>query len=65
MHKDWSLSQEDFDALLAWLDPEREQAGLKYEQIRGSLIKIFTGRGCTDPEELADETINRVTAKIK
>lgn len=65
MNKNWSLSQEDFDALLAWLDSDREQAGIKYEQIRSSLIKIFTGRGCTDAEELADETINRVTSRIK
>ncbi len=65
MIKNWSLSQEDFDALLDWLDSDREQAGVKYEQIRSSLIKIFTGRGCIDPEELADETINRVTRKVK
>lgn len=64
MNKNWSLSQEDFDALLAWLDSDREQAGIKYEQIRSRLIKIFTGRGCVDPEELADETINRVTSKL-
>jgi DNA-directed RNA polymerase specialized sigma24 family protein len=65
MNKNWSLSQEDFDALLDWLDSDREQAGIKYEQIRSSLIRIFTGRGCLDAEELADETINRVTRKIK
>lgn len=64
MNKNWSLSQEAFDALLDWLDSDREQAGLKYEQIRSRLIKIFAGRGCVDPEELADETINRVTSKL-
>ena len=65
MNKNWSLSQEAFDALLDWLDSDRELAGTKYEQIRSRLIKIFTGRGCVDPEELADETINRVTSKLK
>ena len=65
MNKDWELSQEAFDALLAWLDSDREQAALKYEKIRRSLIKIFTGRGCVEPEDLADETINRVTSKLK
>jgi DNA-directed RNA polymerase specialized sigma24 family protein len=64
MNKNWSLSQEAFDALLDWLDSDREQAGIKYEQIRSRLIKIFTGRGCLDPEDLADETINRVTSKL-
>ena len=65
MHKDWELSQEAFDALLTWLDSDREQAALKYEKIRRALIKIFTGRGCVEPEDLADETINRVTSKLK
>ena len=44
MKKNWELSQEAFDALLIWLDSDREQAALKYERIRGGLIKIFTGR---------------------
>jgi DNA-directed RNA polymerase specialized sigma24 family protein len=65
MNKDWELSQEAFDALLAWLDSDREQAALKYEKIRSGLIKIFAGRGCVEPEDLADETINRVTSKLK
>ena len=54
MNKDWVLSQESFDKLLAWLDPNREKAGIKYEQIRYRLIKIFAGRGSADAEDLAD-----------
>jgi DNA-directed RNA polymerase specialized sigma24 family protein len=65
MNKDWILTQESFDALLAWLDPEREAAGRKYEDIRLRLIKIFACRGCYEPEDLADETINRVSKKLK
>ena len=65
MNKNWVLTQESFDALLDWLDPQRELAGQKYEDIRSRLIKIFTCRGCFDPEDLADETINRVTSKLK
>lgn len=65
MKKNWELSQEVFDALLLWLDPDREQAALKYEKIRGGLIKFFTTRGVLDPENLADETINRVASKLK
>jgi RNA polymerase sigma factor (sigma-70 family) len=64
MNKDWVLTQESFDALLAWLDPQRDQAGRKYEEIRLRLIKIFTCRGCCEPEDLADETINRVIKKL-
>jgi DNA-directed RNA polymerase specialized sigma24 family protein len=65
MNKNWVLTQESFDALLDWLDPQREKAGQKYEDIRRRLIKIFTCRGCSEPEDLADETINRVTNKLK
>jgi DNA-directed RNA polymerase specialized sigma24 family protein len=65
MNKDWVLTKESFDALLAWLDPERDEAGRKYEGIRLRLIKIFVCRGCYEPEDLADETINRVSKKLK
>lgn len=65
MKKNWVLSQESFDALLDWLDSDREQAGIKYEEIRRRLITIFTGRGCTDAEDLADEVINRVVSKLR
>src|ERR687885_224752 len=63
MNRDRVLTQAAFDSLLAWLDADRDQAGEKYECIRLRLIKIFTCRGRPDAEELADETINRVTLK--
>jgi RNA polymerase sigma factor (sigma-70 family) len=65
MNKGWVLDQESFDDLLAWLHPQREQAGQKYEDIRRRLIKIFTCRGCCEPEDLADEVINRVSKRLK
>lgn len=64
MSKERVLTQKAFDSLLHWLDPERERAGQKYEAIRARLIKIFTCRGCREAEEMADETINRVTLKL-
>lgn len=64
MKKDWVLTQDAFDKLLDWLDPDRESAGRKYEAIRLRLIKIFTCRGCSEAEDLADETINRVAARV-
>ena len=51
--------------MLAWLDADRERAGEKHELIRRKLVRIFTCRGCPDPEELAAETINRVMRKIQ
>jgi DNA-directed RNA polymerase specialized sigma24 family protein len=58
------LSQEDFDRLLTWLDQDRELAGLVYEQIRRRLTTIFAARNCSVPEELADETIDRVARRV-
>lgn len=57
-------TREQFEGLLAWLDPVRERAGERYEFIRKGLINIFIMRGCSDAEDLADETINRVMRKI-
>lgn len=65
MKRERILTQENFESLLAWLDADRELAGKRYEDIRARLIKIFTSRGCNVPEELADETIDRVTGKVK
>jgi len=64
MSKNWVMSQETFEALLYWLDSDREQAGVKYEQIRTKLIKYFSGSSQTDAEALADETINRVARRL-
>jgi DNA-directed RNA polymerase specialized sigma24 family protein len=64
MKKNWVLNQDAFDSLLTWLHPSREEAGQRYEDIRLRLIKIFSCRGCSDAEDLADETINRVASKL-
>src|SRR5260370_34983347 len=58
------IKQEDFDRLLMWLDPDPERAGLTYEKIRWRLVAILAARGCTCPEELADETIDRVARRV-
>ena len=59
-----SLTKAQFDTLLGWLDEDREAAALKYERIRLRLIKVFACRGCNEAESLADETIDRVAAKV-
>lgn len=62
--KGWVLTQEAFDELLTWLNPDREQAAHKYEVIRGRLVRILMHRGCTAAEELADKAINQVARKV-
>jgi DNA-directed RNA polymerase specialized sigma24 family protein len=61
----WMLSQEAFDRLLHALDPDRERAGEKYQEIRGNLTRLFEWRSCPFPEDHADETINRVARRIE
>ena len=53
-----------FDALLEWLDPDREKAGRRYEVIRAGLIRMFISNGLSDAEHYADETIDRVVKRL-
>lgn len=59
------LTSESLEALLAFLDPDREVAGAQYESIRRRLVRLFEWRGFSAPEELTDETINRVARRIQ
>ena len=61
----WTLTQGAFDRLLACLDPDRQQAGTKYEALRRKLVKFFEWRGSSCPEDLADDTINRVAMNLE
>jgi DNA-directed RNA polymerase specialized sigma24 family protein len=65
MQKKPDIQPEDFEVFLNWLASEPDQACKKYEEIRLRLVKVFVCRGCSDPEYLADETIDRVVRKIK
>jgi DNA-directed RNA polymerase specialized sigma24 family protein len=58
------LTPEGFEALLAQLGPDRNQAGERYETIRRKLVRLFEWRGCTTPEDLTDETFNRVARRM-
>jgi RNA polymerase sigma factor (sigma-70 family) len=58
------LTREGLEALLAYLDPDREVAGEQYVSIRRRLIRLFEWRGCDVAEDLADETINRVARRL-
>lgn len=57
------LTPEEFESLLAMLHPDREEAGHLYERTRSRLIRMFEWRGCAHPEDLTDETFNRVARK--
>jgi DNA-directed RNA polymerase specialized sigma24 family protein len=60
----WSLTQEAFDKLLVALGGDRESAAQKYVEIRSNLVRFFEWRGCSFPEDHADETINRIAKRV-
>jgi DNA-directed RNA polymerase specialized sigma24 family protein len=63
------LTHASFHRLLNWLNEEKEEedivsGGQKYEEMRQKLISYFDRRNCRSPEDLADETLNRVALKL-
>ena len=58
------LTPSGFDRLLSELNPDRDAAGLLYEQLRRRLVRFFEGRSSRFPDEQADETLNRVARKL-
>jgi DNA-directed RNA polymerase specialized sigma24 family protein len=51
-------------SLLARLGPDTERAGAAYEHLRHALLSFFAWRGAVTPEECADETLDRLAARI-
>jgi DNA-directed RNA polymerase specialized sigma24 family protein len=64
LREKWSLTQEAFDGLLALLGPDRDRAAEVYLETRRNLVRLFEWRGCSTPDEYADEAINRCARKI-
>lgn len=60
------LTSNAFELFLARLDPDSLQAADKYEELRLKLTKFFVWRGCPESQAdpLADETLDRVAAKL-
>lgn len=58
------ITDDSFESLLSWLDPDRDEAAKKYELIRAGLIRIFVSKGFNDAEDLADITIGRVQVRL-
>lgn len=58
------LTPRAFEALLATLGPDRERAGELYEQLRRKIIKFFEWRGCSWPEDRADDVLDRAMRRL-
>ena len=63
--KDWLLTPEAFQRLLDWLDRGANSKGQKYLEMHRCLIAYFDRKNCPAPQELADETINRVARRLE
>jgi DNA-directed RNA polymerase specialized sigma24 family protein len=64
-HREWSLTEEAFAKFLTCLDSDPARAGEKYEELRDALVKFLARRGSHFPEELVDETFNRVARRLE
>src|SRR5215831_7336254 len=64
LQRGWSLSQDAFTKLLNWLDEGNDSKGERYLEIRRRLVQYFARKNCLSPDELADETLNRVARRL-
>jgi DNA-directed RNA polymerase specialized sigma24 family protein len=58
------LTSKELDRLLAHLDADREAAGVKYKELHTGLVNFFIHKGHSQPEDGADETLDRVATKL-
>jgi len=61
----WSLSESSFRSFLDWLDDGQPSDGQRYLEMRDRLVRYFDRKNCLNPDELADETLNRVARRLE
>jgi DNA-directed RNA polymerase specialized sigma24 family protein len=65
LKKNWSFHGAAFRRFLGWLDEGADSDGEKYLEIRHRLVLYFARKNCTRPDDLADETLTRVTRRLE
>lgn len=60
----WSPTEGAFKKFLTWLDNGTESHGEAYIEMRRRMVSHFVRKGCSNPDELADETLNRVNRRL-
>ena len=63
--EEWVLTPKAFAALLNWLDEGADSSGEVYLEMRRRLVTYFDRKNCAASQELADETMNRVTRRLE
>ena len=65
MREQRTLTPVAFQALLTWLDDGADTQGESYLEMRRRLVWYFDRRNRQSPDELADETLNRVAKALE
>jgi DNA-directed RNA polymerase specialized sigma24 family protein len=65
INQDPSGTTGGFRQFLSWLDEGVNSNGEKYLEMRRRLVAYFDRKHCASPDELADETLNRVAKRLE
>jgi DNA-directed RNA polymerase specialized sigma24 family protein len=65
LKKHWTLNPQAFRQFLNWLDEGVDSGGERYLEMRRRLERYFDRRNCSPPDDLADQTLNRVARKLE
>jgi len=65
LKKDQALTPACFHLFLQWLDDGKDSSGERYLEMRRRLVGYFDRKGCDSPDDLADETLNRVALRLE
>ncbi len=63
--KNWEITSSAFQRLLTWLDEGENSDGQIYLTMRQRLVAYFDRKNCLTPDDLADETLNRVARRLE
>jgi DNA-directed RNA polymerase specialized sigma24 family protein len=62
--KDWTLTEETWGILIAFLAPDPDRAAELYLVMHAKLVTFFEHRNSPDPVQHADEVFDRVSRKV-
>lgn len=65
LKKDWIETPRSFHKFLNWLDEGVDSGGERYLDMRRRLVAYFDRKRTRAPDELADETLNRVARRLE
>lgn len=64
MKKVHDTTPEQFDRLLQWLHPDRDQAVEKYLETQERITTFFAARRCPDADDLTTKVFDRVLSRV-